>query len=188
MATADPVAFVDTESLGLDADVHPIWELALILPDGSEHVWQIDVTPRELSLAHPIALEIGRFEERYDPHVAEAACFVIAEFAEMTEGLHLAGAVVSFDEERLRRLAWKHGVAPGWHYHIVDVEALAIGYLAGVASVGGKGYLAGTPRPPWKSDELTAALGITVPEESKHTALGDARWARAVWTAVMGES
>ena len=39
---------------------------------------------------------------------------------------------------------------------------------------------------PWKSDDLSAALGIKVSDEDRHTALGDARWARAIYDAVTG--
>ena len=37
------VAFVDTETTGLDPERNPIWEIAVIIPDGpdqGEHVWQ----------------------------------------------------------------------------------------------------------------------------------------------------
>ena len=37
---------------------------------------------------------------------------------------------------------------------------------------------------PWKSDDLSAALGVTVSDEDRHTALGDAKWARAIYDAV----
>jgi hypothetical protein len=39
---------------------------------------------------------------------------------------------------------------------------------------------------PWKSDDLSAQLGVTVSEEDRHTALGDARWSLAIFDAVMG--
>lgn len=176
--TKHPVAFVDTETLGLDADINPVWEVALILPDDTERVWQIYRTQREISLAHPIALEMTKFNERYKREESSSEWSFMCEFSALTQGLHLAGAVISFDEERLRRMAWQHGIEVLWHYHIIDVEALAIGHLAGLR-YGEK------IAPPWKSDELTAAMGITVPEESKHTALGDARWAKAIYEKVM---
>jgi hypothetical protein len=72
------------------------------------------------------------------------------------------------------RLLHRNGVLHRWHYHLVDVEALAAGSL-GI-------------EPPWKSDDLAAALDITVAGEDRHTALGDARWARAIYDAVMGSA
>lgn len=192
-----PVAFVDCETTGLHPDQHHIWEVALITPDGAEHVWQFPVD--EMS-ADPFALNIGRYWDRrwsadndvpvldaiYNAHerrsrrknfpdqgraVAPSVTWC-RHFRELTAGLHLAGAVVSFDEERLRRLLHRNGVLHRWHYHVVDVEALAAGKL-GI-------------EPPWRSDDLSAALGVTISEEDRHTALGDAKWALRVYNAVMG--
>jgi hypothetical protein len=75
-------------------------------------------------------------------------------------------------------------VCPSWHYHLIDVEALAVGYLAGRGSAD----LFHPSALPWKSDDLSAALGITVRDEDRHTALGDAKWARAIYDAVMGRA
>lgn len=165
-----PVAFIDTETLGLEPDIHPVWEIGLILPNGTEYLWQLRVTDRDIALAQPQALEISRFHERYGPTFAWRRDTVYEILVETTKGLHLAGAVVSFDEERLRRSCQAMGLQPAWHYHLVDVEALA----------GGKLGL----QPPWDSDELTARLGVKVDPADKHTALGDARWAKALYEAV----
>lgn len=195
-----PVCFIDTETTGLDPDRHQIWEVALITPDAREHVWQF---PVDEMTADPFALKIGRYWDRRWPEgireVSDLDAIYEAHsqksrrknfpsqgraikpgknwcehFRELTAGLHLAGAVVSFDEERLRRLLHRNGVLHRWHYHLVDVEALASGKL-GVA-------------PPWKSDDLSAALGVTVSEEDRHTALGDAKWAMRIYDAVMGST
>ena len=56
--------FIDTETTGLDPDRHAIWEVALITPDGNEHVWQFPVD--EMS-ADPFALDIGRYWDRRWP-------------------------------------------------------------------------------------------------------------------------
>jgi hypothetical protein len=194
-----PVAFVDCETTGLDPDRHHIWEVALITPDGAERVWQF---PVDEMTADPFALNIGRYWDRcwsddndvpvidaiYHAHerrsrrknfpsqgraVTPGATWC-RHFRELTAGLHLAGAVVSFDEERLRRLLRRNGVLHRWNYHLIDVEALAAGKL-GV-------------QPPWKSDDLSAALGVTVSGEDRHTALGDARCAKRIYSAVMGSA
>src|SRR5580704_2133551 len=136
------LAFVDTETTGLDPDLHEIWEVGLILreEDGREHEhrWYL---PVDLGRADPIALKIGGFHERYgnwpgrtlddgtvlpekSGQVSNLRSFA-SKFAKWTRGAHLVGAVISFDEERLRRLLKANGACPEWHYHLVDVEALA---------------------------------------------------------------
>lgn len=190
-----PIVFCDTETTGLDPDNHEIWEVGLIAADGTEHHWFL---PVNLGRADPYALKIGRFHERHpqghytdtqpgdsDYNVYDLGCFA-REFSKLTAGQHLVGAVISFDERRLRRLLQANGACPDWHYHLVDVEALAAGWLAG-ATLNGYVMLSGpmvSPEPPWKSSDLTAALGITVDESEKHTALGDARWAKAIYDRV----
>lgn len=182
--TARNVCFIDTETLGLDPDHNPVWEVGLIL-DGAEREWHIGVTNRELALAHPKALEISRFEERYGKTraVDSPADFCRDLYNLIPSGCHLAGAVISFDEERLRRLLWKHGYSPRWHYHLIDVEALAAGYLAhGYKHPGDSPH-----RPPWNSDELSQCVGVEPDQFDRHTALGDARWAKAIYDRVMGK-
>lgn len=178
------VVFVDTETLGLDPDHHPVWEVGVILPDGAEYCWQLEVTQREIGLAHPKALEISGFEERYgitgEPEAPEVVVGKLALL--IPQGCHLAGAVVSFDEERLRRMFWRSGLVPPWHYHLIDVETLASGFLAGCD----EGRHSDFAAPPWKSEELSRAVGVEPDRFDRHTALGDARWAKAIYNAVMG--
>lgn len=177
------IAFVDTETLGLHPDRHAIWELGLVLYDEdrgqvlSRHLWQPSLTDEELERGDPIGMEIGRFAQRRWPE--NDLCSkrdMMRGFIRLTEGAHLAGAVVSFDEERLRRLAEQLGLSHGWHYHIIDVEAVAIGALAARSQL---------PSLPWKSDDLGQALGVTVADEDRHTALGDAEWALRMYRSAV---
>lgn len=192
------VAFTDVETTGLHPELHEIYEVGLILPDGAEHRWWL---PVDLAQADPFALEIGKFHERH-PHgysyragedvpdaafidhgLMEPAAFAL-QFSVLTFRKHIAGAVVSFDAERLARLLRSHGRSPDWHYHIIDVEALAVGYITGHDRRQGVDPWFVT-EPPWNSDELSEALGIKVPDGDRHTALGDCRWARAIYETVM---
>lgn len=176
------IAFVDTETLGLDPDRHAVWEVGLVLYDpevpslssGRGVRWQIRLTEDQINDGDPIGMDIGGFHDRYDRDFACDVRQFLTGFVGITKGLHLAGAVVSFDEERLRRLAQYHAFTPKWHYHLIDVEAVAIGALAA------RGV---NPPLPWKSDDLSAALGVSVSDEDRHTALGDARWAMRLYEA-----
>lgn len=200
-----PICFADTETDGVHPGRKP-WEIALIRRDehGEREVsFFVDI---DLSTADSFGLRVGRFYDRHpwgrviagldngdpvaswaDPNFKtqlDAARLV----AQWTHGTHLVGAVPNFDAEVFDRLLRAHGLCPGWHYHLIDVEALAVGYAAGagkevVYADGSRGPL----RPPWKSDSLMQVIGVESPtEEERHTALGDARWAMRAYDAVMG--
>lgn len=175
--------FVDIETTSLDPETGEIWEVGMIIRDGGEALDMelrafLDVT---LEHADPISLSIGRFHERHhqgntDPRVDPDQIHSQADFAEVfaaiSHGAYLVGNVVSFDEERLRRLLRRHGIVPSWNYHLVDVEAMIAGKL-GI-------------EPPWKSTSLSEALGVPVLSPKRaHLALNDARWSRDLYDAVL---
>lgn len=200
------LAFIDTETTG----VHPgrrAWEIAIIRrkPSGDEDVWLIQVEDVDLSNADPFGLKVGGF---YDRHVRytdapvpakvlteEGAAYMVEEY---TRGAHLVGAVPNFDAEVFDAMLRRHKLIPAWHYHLIDVENLAVGYLAGLAGHGhsevtcgplcGKGG-AEPAALPWKSDDLSRACGVEPPsEDQRHTALGDAKWAMRLYDAIVGRS
>ena len=175
MSDQSTVVFVDTETTGLDSQRHDVWDIALIV-DGGEHEWHL--LPR-LEGADPEALRVSRFVGRtrkpgwvwHDPLEAAEAV------ADLTAGRHLVGAVPWFDAGFLATFLREYGKVPSWHYHMVDVEALAIGWL----SRGSQPLV-----PPWDSAHLGRLIGVPEPPfRERHTAIGDARWARAMYEAVM---
>jgi len=192
-----PLCFIDTETTG----VHPgrqAWEIAMIRrdPDGVQSETLIQVLNVDLSAADPFGLKVGGFYDRHFQFApfAPSSDTLLLDAAEaatvverVTRGAHLVGAVPNFDAETLDPMLRRGGLIPAWHYHLVDVEALAVGWLAGRGSIGGFDRF--TPRPtlPWKSDDLSRACGVepATPEE-RHTALGDARWAMRLYDAIIG--
>jgi len=186
------LCFLDLETTGLEPDRHEVYEIGLIVrepgssPDLEWRWW----LPIDLGRADPNALKIGRFFERRPPQsrtwsgalqwapdsgkVEQADTWeVAASVMELTAGAHLVGAVPSFDAGFLAPLLRTRGCCPAWHYHLVDVEALAAGLLQA--------------EPPWKSNDLSRKVGIEPDQFDRHTALGDARWAKAIYDAVMAE-
>jgi DNA polymerase III epsilon subunit-like protein len=185
------VIFIDTETTGLDPYKHEIWDLALIKEDGTEYQWFVKPNLRD---ADPVALEIGRYYNRTSQH-SQIWKFnngyegkwsswgeVLETVRELTWNKHLCGAVPSFDEERLRRLMQEHGIPFKWHYHLIDIEALAVGYLKACRSGDAESVENVLP---WKSRELYKALGVESDPTTEHTALGDARLAKAVYERIM---
>lgn len=187
------IAFVDCETTHLDAEIGEAWEVAVILRehmdnghDDIEYVWQI--RPDLISF-DPEALRIGRFEERFAVPPGAGAAFTAHESGHVTpmtraeavtaitnvlSGAVLVGSNPGFDDRHLRRL-----IGPGsaqWHYRPYDIVQLAAARIGAQAA----GPL------PWRTHILSRAVGVEPPaEDAAHTALGDARWARAVYDAVM---
>jgi len=193
--------YIDTETTGLDPTKHAIWEVGLITAKGDEKSWMVELTNQELADADPFALQIGGFHKRHpqgfmvevpvNPESKGWRCrslkgaypkaVVAEEVAKLTWGHHLVGAVVSFDEERLRLLLNSLRIPHNWHYHLIDVEALCVGYLAGRAEAG-QSVL---PIPlPWSSKALSLAVGVDIEAFTAHEALEDARWARALYREI----
>lgn len=193
------IAFIDTETTSLRPD-RRAWEVGLIVRkfrtvmgvptgewDDKEHHWFISARDLDLGNADLMSLNIGKFYDRHPDILlmddggkwnAEDAAHCRSELAaledieRLTRGAHLVGAVVNFDADVLGARMRARGLCPSWHYHLIDVEALAVGALGGAPL-------------PWKSDDLSKMAGVAVPEEDRHTALGDARWARAIYDAVV---
>lgn len=178
---------LDCETTGLQPDRHTIWEIAWVtalhMEDGSLRVqrsreYMPYLNPKERAKADPSALAIGRFPERWRGEISPAAVklFLQSDCKEVTFGQppHLVGAVPSFDHNMLcvNWLGWPGYKEGYWSYHLVDVEVLAAGKL-GIA-------------PPYSSEELCAALGVEVPMDRRHTAMGDVGWAMEIYARVYG--
>lgn len=185
METANSViSFVDVETTGLDPDLHQIWEVAITRVDHQGRDESMSwFLPVDLSRADPVSLDIGQFYSRHpsqpdshpkvgaDGRTTSSLDRFAAQFARLTRNTHLAGMVVSFDEERLRKLLRANGQCPAWHYHIVDIEAMCAGRL---------GW-----NPPWDSTNLSKAMGVNPEDYERHTAAGDVAWGIDLYNAVM---
>lgn len=202
MSTTRPIrkpqilAFVDTETTGLDPFLHDAWEIAVILRvDGQdeEHVYR--VRP-DVSNADPQALKINRYHERtsdpawvWDDREAAAA-----RLYQLLEGAVIVGSNPAFDAEMLTHLFGRYFDQPRpWHYRTVDTVTLAVGSLYGRASewtvrdcdATWYGKVAKAVGWPWKSHDVSHHVEIEPPApEIRHTALADARWVRDMWDAV----
>ena len=214
------ICFVDCETTSLRPD-RRAWEIGLIVrepgKDDAEHQWFIDAYDLDLGNADVMSLKIGRFYERHPQYQSgrtpgeiddyEFEVPALRDVERLTRGAHLVGAVPNFDTEVLGARMRANGICPSWHYHLVDIEALAVGWLNGRRSRQNEivdGYplendgkeapglvRRNSPGPwdvplPWKSDDLSRAIGVTVSDEDRHTALGDAKFARAIYDAVTG--
>lgn len=195
-----PVVFLDTETtgLGLDAD---IWEFAAIRrhPTGEEIELHLFIEHAATKCADLPDSFLADHRRRWPNHAEyvwtqagaaeQIARFLAPDF--YGGKAHIVGAVPDFDMSKVEHLLGRHGFGTQWHYHLIDVENLAVGYLRGrrdaFAAVFDDGLRGDGMTPlPWDSDELSHAIGVEPPTTERHTALGDARWARDIYDRVMG--
>ncbi|AMS02983.1 DNA polymerase exonuclease subunit [Gordonia phage Schnabeltier] len=172
------VAFVDTETTGL-GPLDEIWEFAAIIRrlDGSESTVHLHVEhDRDRAAALPERFlrdyrdRFGR-DGMYPYSRARAASIISAAL----DGVHIVGVNPAFDARLLKDLLADAGLVPTWNYHLVDLSPITIGVLL---AAGERVDL------PWKSDALSARVGVPTADEAgeplyaRHTAMGDVLWAR----------
>lgn len=179
------IVFMDTETLGLHPEA-PVWEFAAIrrAEDGTETEFHCFIDHYPLPWIDSLPVEFAQdYRNRYKPDEAVTQYDAARLVGKATERAHVVGAVPNFDTERLQRMLVRTGwfglaEREPWHYHLIDVENLAVGFLAA------KGELMA---PPWKSDAISSAIGVDPTQFERHTAMGDVLWVRAQYDAVMGE-
>lgn len=151
----DPIPaaqFYGDLGLGPDARVLSQLVVALIVrrpgePD-REYQWFVDDLDLDLGNADPFALKIGRpFPDTLPPSEAD----VLRQVEPLTRGAHLVGCVPNFDAEVIAARMRAHGLLPSWHYHLIDVETLAVGCLAAKRVAMSL---------PWDSEALAWAVGV----------------------------
>lgn len=177
------IVFLDTETTGLDAAQHDVWEIGAILrEDGAdtEHRWMLKP---DLSNADADALRVNRFYDRAAGVRWESAESVAGTLAHMLNGAVVVGSNPGFDERFLRVFLRGEGHAWMAHYRPLDVITLAAGFIRGLEDHDGH------PDPvrlPLSAHELSRAVGVDPDEYDRHTALGDARWVRDLYDAITG--
>lgn len=177
------ICFVDTETTSLDPHTRVAWDVGLIRreEDGSEKRTQffVELTNREFIAADSTSLEIGNYDERYDPLEAISKRSAAALIAEYTDGAVLAAATPDFDALGLANILEAAGLQPKWHYKLLDVTTFANGVLLA------KGQMDIDEAWPSSLGYVTGRLGIEVNEFPRHEALGDAELHMAVYDAAV---
>jgi DNA polymerase III alpha subunit (gram-positive type) len=112
--------FLDTETTGLDPNLHEIWEIAWAVNNGDI---QSDVVPHSIVTADPNALTMNGYYDRV--HYVDQGANVDMRVREALKGNTLVCANPTFDRMMLRR---RWGLEP-YHYRSIDIESMAVGIL-----------------------------------------------------------
>ncbi|MFI6813199.1 hypothetical protein ACIBG7_12345 [Nonomuraea sp. NPDC050328] len=106
---------------------------------------------------------------------------VAADLAVLLDGAYVVGSNPAFDYRFGRSFLARHGQCWTANYHLIDVQALALGHLYG------HGGDPATIKPgiPWRSRDLYGAF-VDLNRYDSHTALDDARMVRDIFDAVTG--
>lgn len=158
--------FLDTETTSRWPYLGSVWEVAWATLDGPIHTFMVAPS---LMRAEPIALEVGRFYDRYDDDLATPRAMVEQRLREALDGKPaLVGSNPGFDERHLL-VNWPD-LAEAWHHHPVDVPTL----LAGASGEG-------DPEPPWRLSRAAGWAGLDAAAYARHTAAGDVALTRDLY-------
>jgi DNA polymerase III epsilon subunit-like protein len=165
--------FVDTEATGLDHQRHELTEVAWVVrfEDGREEERQY-FPEHTTDGADDDALELTHYQDRIASQERAPAREWLVRFLEDAEDAVLVGAVPDFDARHLERMCRKLGLEPTWDHHLLDVETLALPFIA-------EG-----PETPRSLAKTCAALGIPHDKDLAHGALYDAQQAKRVFDHV----
>ncbi|MEX1177990.1 MAG: 3'-5' exonuclease [Nitriliruptor sp.] len=165
--------FIDTEATGLDHRRHELTEVAWIVRFEDGHQEERRYFPvHTTDGADDDALELTHYDERIAPQDKTPAKVWLTEFLEHAEGAVLVGAVPDFDAHHLELACHKLGVEVTWDHHLLDVETLALPFIAP------------GPETPRSLAKTCAALGIAHDKDQAHGALYDAQQAMRVFDRV----
>jgi len=186
---AGRVVFLDTETTGLDPATEELFEVAVIDGQtGEEHLFHLEPMPEVVAAMHPKAVEVNRYHERTSaPNWTWDSPHRTADRLErILTGAHVVGAVPDFDARFLTAFYKSLGYpVPRWHYHLIDIENVAYGWLLQQPLTAQERNVLATL--PLDSDALSKMCGVPpVPDDERHTALGDARWVARWWNRLHG--
>jgi DNA polymerase-3 subunit epsilon len=170
-----PYLFVDTETGGLDPGRHSLLSIGLVLGDVGEVRHSLELFLRHDTYAvDGAAMKVNRIDLAKHHGAAMDAGTLMAVldvfldqfFPCKSEPIFLVGHNVAFDRAFLEAF-WKQmgrAFEPRFSHRLIDTHSLA----AGLRDAGR------LPIASLTSTALFAHFGIEVPEEKRHTALGDA--------------
>lgn len=126
------LAFIDTETTGLNPGEHVVIEFACIIHDDYGEIERFETrikpTPDEISRAHPKALEVnGYTPEKWEdaPSIEEVGPRIV----EILRDSVLVGHNIPFDESMIKAHLSSRGIKGRIPHRKIDTQALVIEHL-----------------------------------------------------------
>lgn len=176
------LAFIDTETTGLEPEKHELIEIGLVLveqslPPGKKitlnilEEFEIKIKPLHLELADPISMGINHYtEEGWDSGVDLKTA--MEKLAEKTVNSIMVGHNVAHDFAFLKHAFFATKVENRMHYHKLDTISIAFAKLYGETEL--------------EKFSLRALCEyLNVENKNSHTALSDARATLEVFRKLM---
>ena len=184
MITLDrDICFLDCETLGLDPAA-PVWELAAIRINrgGTRSELHCQILHKAGNWLESLPERFAAdYRARFDIQAAVPPAAAAREIQRLTDGAIIAGSNPAFDTERLALLLARFNLAPGWHFHPLDIPSMALGNLVLQAHLSPElRRKAGV----FRSDDLSRGICVNPDDYARHTAMGDVQWCLAQWYAM----
>ncbi len=176
------LAFIDTETTGLEPEKHELIEIGLILAEQSlspekkivlnmTEEWEVKIKPLHLESADPESLIISHYNESDWANAVDLP-EALLELSKKTEGAIMVGHNVAFDFAFLQKAFVETKVENKMHYHKLDTISIAFAKLYGQEEV-----------EKFSLRALCEYLGVE--NKNAHTALSDARATFLVFEKLM---
>lgn len=164
------LAFVDVETGGINPDIHPLIEVAIIQWPEEELIHFS--LPYLITACTPEAIKVAKLAERNAElaEIREQVFDAVGIVWDALKGRVFVGNNPQFDAGFLRAFLARGGRSDPWHYHLVDLKALVAGHLA-------------LEPPPWSTTQIADEVGVPLPTD-QHTARADCEWNRDVYLAL----
>lgn len=124
----DELAWVDTETTGLDAKKHRVIEIAIVITDAElvekdafeSKIW---LSPEDRLIAEPIALEVNKYNEEEWKDAPKSSRELWKKVFEMTRGRNFSGQNPEFDTNFVAAEMFRYGITrTGWFRRLLDTQ------------------------------------------------------------------
>jgi DNA polymerase III epsilon subunit-like protein len=114
------LAFIDTETTGLDPDTHELIEMGVLIYDPNkeevEKEWDVKIAPSHIETASDVALSINGYADDPESYTGSLKSALI-KFNSLTKDCMIVGQNVEFDIKFIKLGMEQFNIEPAFHRH-----------------------------------------------------------------------